>query len=417
MDPAPRRSEPSEPPRLETVDLIRGFAVCGILIMNIVSFGMPSAAYLNPTAYLPHLSSSHWVFGISHILADQKFMGLFSLLFGCSAMLFIRKLQSSGRNSLVFYYSRIFWLMIFGMLHSLLLWEGDILFYYGLCGIILYPLWRLPASLQFGLGTLVFGSALLFDLLGQRAMDSWSQFDVDALIPMWSPEGNDIAFEVFVRQSRFLDHMAFRSALPSFSGNHPIDVVSRFYSLQGLARALGFMLIGMAFYSWGIVTGQRSTAFYRRWALAGLMVGVPLAGFGLWQNYNHDWHPGYGLFTGMAYNHVATPLLVFAYLALIALLQLKACLPYLRQGVMAIGRMAFSNYIGQSLLCTYIFYGQGLGLFGQLNRWQLLSLVLGIWIFQFYFSLVWLRYYRYGPLEWIWRTLTYGKPVALRQRG
>lgn len=413
MDAASQVSFPGKPPRYETVDLIRGLAVCGILIMNIVSFGMPTSAYLNPTSFLGDYPSTHWVFGISHVLADQKFMGLFSLLFGCSAMLFITKLKASGRNSTLFYYSRTLWLLVFGMLHSLLLWDGDILFFYGLCGLVLYPLWRVPPAIQFLLGLVIFASALVFDAMGQRALESWNHFGLEALTPTWSPNATDIAFEVVVRQSGYWDHMTYRQAFPSFSGHHPVDVVSRLYGLQGLARALGFMLIGMAFYSWGILTGERSAQFYRRSALFGLLLGIPLASFGLWQNYQHDWQLNYGLFAGMAYNHLATPLLVLAYLSAITLLQLSQQLTHLRHGLMAIGRMAFSNYIAQSVLCTYIFYGHGLGLFAQLNRWQLLFVVLGIWIFQFYFSLFWLKLFRYGPLEWLWRTLTYGKPVPL----
>lgn len=402
--------------RFAAVDLIRGFAVCGILLMNIVSFGMPTAAYLNPNAFLGEYPSTHWLYGISHVLADQKFMGLFSLLFGCSAMLYINRLGAQGRKVGIFYYSRMLWLLLFGMLHSLLLWEGDILFFYGLCGLLLYPLRRLPTAVLFSLGLLIFASALLADAFGQRTIENMGAFAWDYLAPTWAPSNGDIAFEMAIRQSGYWEHLAYRDALPTISGTHPLDVVSHFYVLQGLARALGLMLIGMAFYSWGIVTGQRSRQFYWRWMKIGLGLGIPIASFGLWQNYQHHWDIRYGLFFGMAYNHVATLLLVMAYLSGFTLLHLHQVVPHFRRGVEAIGRMAFSNYIGQSLLCTIIFYGHGLGLFGELHRWQLLLIVPCIWLFQFYFSLAWLRFFRYGPLEWLWRTLTFGRPVPMIHR-
>lgn len=416
MDSGQQGGQVAEPARYAAVDLIRGFAVCGILLMNIVSFGMPTAAYLNPNAFLSEQASTHWLFGISQVLVDQKFMGLFSLLFGCSAMLYIGKLEARGRNRALYYYSRIFWLLLFGILHRLLLWEGDILFFYGLCGLLLYPLRRLPTGFLFCLGLLVFVSALALDWAGQRAIDNLGPAGWYSLAPAWAPSPGDIEFEIAIRQSGYLTQLGYRQALPFYSGDHPLDIVSRFYVLQGLVRALGFMLMGMALYSWGVVTGQRSRQMYKRMTIVGLIVGIPLASFGLWQNYQHDWDISYGMFRGMTYNHLATPLLVMAYLSAMAWAQLSQILPRLRRGMEAIGRMAFSNYIAQSLICTTIFYGHGFGLFGELNRPQLLLLVLAIWIFQFYFSQFWLKYFRYGPLEWLWRTLTFGAPAPLIHR-
>src|SRR5690606_33791845 len=104
----------------------------------------------------------------------------------------------------------------------------------------------------------IFASALLADAFGQRTIENMGAFAWDYLAPTWAPSNGDIAFEMAIRQSGYWEHLAYRDALPTISGTHPLDVVSHFYVLQGLARALGLMLIGMAFYSWGIVTGQRS---------------------------------------------------------------------------------------------------------------------------------------------------------------
>jgi uncharacterized protein len=412
----PAASSPAIPPieRFDSVDLIRGTAVCGILVMNIVSFAMPAAAYLNPEAYLGDRLSSHLVYALTHIFADQKFMGLFSLLFGSSVMLFLHKLEASSLTPLRFYYSRTLWLLVFGLLHGLLLWEGDILLYYALGGLFLYPFRYLPPALNFTLGLLVFLSALVIDRYGQVLIESLPPAALESLAPTWSPNESDVAFETLVRLSSYSEQLAHRNLIPQGYSDHALDVVASTYVTQGLARAFGLMLVGMAFYSWGIVTAQRSREFYRWLVRVGLTLGVPLATYGLWQNYLHDWQITYGLFAGLAYNHLATLLLVAAYTGILMSLQLRQLFTPLRRGLCAIGRMAFTNYIGQSLMATLIFYGYGLGLFGQLNRLELFIPVIGIWIFQFYFSLWWLKYFRYGPLEWLWRTLTYMKIPQLR---
>lgn len=404
----PSASPPGSPPlRHDSVDLIRGIAVCGILVMNIVSFGMPAAAYLNPEAYLGERLSSHLVYAFTHVFADQKFMGLFSLLFGSSVMLFINKLKASGVEPLRYYCSRTLWLLLFGLLHGFLLWEGDILFFYAVCGLILYPFRYLPALLQFTLGILVFLSAILIDRSGQLYLESLPAGSLDNLSITWRPTDTDVAYETLVRLSSYREQLSYRSLIPEGYSDHALDVVAAAYVAQGLARAFGLMLVGMAFYSWGVVTAQRSLQFYRRLARVGLAVGLPLSAYGLWQNYMHEWDISHGLFEGLLYNHLATPLVVMGYVGVFMWLQLQGLATPLRGGLSAIGRMAFTNYIGQSLLATFIFYGYGLGLFGQLDRAELFLPVTGIWTFQFFFSLWWLKYFSYGPLEWLWRALTY----------
>jgi len=391
-------------------------AVFGILLMNIVAFAMPAAAYLNPTAYLGDRLSTHIVWALSHLLADQKFMGLFSLLFGSSVMLLTQKLEQSGRPPARFFYARTFWLLVFGLLHGWLLWEGDILVYYAFCGFLLYPLRKLTPALQFGLGLAIFLSAIAVDRLGQNFLENLSPFALEGMEPTWSPSNLDIAFETSLRLAPYGEQLDYRSALPARYGDHYMDVISNIYVAQGLLRAFGMMLVGMAFFSWGIVSGQRGPAFYRRCMLLGFGIGLPLASYGLWQNYAEGWSLEYGLYAGLVYNHLATPLVVCGYIGLLVTLQLQQSLPRLRRGLCAVGRMAFSNYIGQSLICTTLFYGYGLALFGQLDRIDLLLIVIAIWIFQFYFSLTWLHHFRLGPLEWLWRILTYLEVPPLRRQ-
>jgi uncharacterized protein len=405
----PSASSPAISPteRFDSVDLLRGVAVCGILVMNITSFAMPAAAYLNPNAYLGDLASTHVVYAFTHVFADQKFMGLFSLLFGSSVMLFIKKLKAREMACARFYYARTAWLLVFGFLHGVLLWEGDILVYYALCGLFLYPFWRVPPRLQFTLGLIVFLSAIVIDRMGQSFVDTLPEFSLETLEPVWSPSHTDIILETEMRLSGYSQQLADRIGPQGNFRDYFGNFLPNIYIAQGLARAFGLMLVGMAFYSWGIVTAQRSLRFYRWLAIGGFTAGLPIVTFGLWRYYVNDWSIAYGLFAGLAYNHVATPLLVFAYIGVILYIHQQHFFSYLRRGLCAIGRMAFSNYIGQSLICTSIFYGYGLALFGRLDRPALLISVIVIWVFQFYFSLWWLSRFQFGPLEWLWRALTY----------
>jgi uncharacterized protein len=169
------------------------------------------------------------------------------------------------------------------------------------------------------------------------------------------------------------------------------------------------MLIGMALYRWGILSAKRSMKFYTTMVVVGLLVGLPLIGVGVWQKSINGWDPVGHLFFDGNWNIVGALFVACAWIGLVMLVCKNQWFPFARKALAAVGRMALTNYIGQSLICTYLFYGHGLGWFGQVGRVQLLGIVAAIWIFQIIFSLVWLRFFRFGPLEWVWRSATYMK--------
>jgi len=413
---APPNGKADSHSRILNVDLLRGIALLGILSMNIVSFAMPFPAYRNPHAFMPDSALNHILFALTHIFSDQKCMGLFSLLFGTSVMLFISKLQVTNRGVKRYYFSRTLWLLVFGILHGIFLWEGDILFYYALCGLFLFWFWRLIPSAQFLLGVGIFLLAIYFDNVGQSYINSLTSAEVDYLSYLWLPNDSYIALEIFSHLGSYKDLVDFRLSTNYNYSNQNVGLLANSILSQGLSRAFGMMLIGMAFFKWGIVTGKRSFYFYRNMTITGLGIGLPLSSFGLWQFYLHEWNFTYGFFDGLFYNHIATLFIVFGYIGFWSMLQKRGVLTWLQRGLCAVGRMAFTNYLCQSVICTTLFYGYGFGLYGQLDRAHALLVVVCIWVFQIFFSLLWMAKFNYGPLEWIWRLLTYFKPSPLLKR-
>jgi len=167
------------------------------------------------------------------------------------------------------------------------------------------------------------------------------------------------------------------------------------------------MLIGMALYSWGIVSAKRSASFYRRMVLIGFGIGVPLSIAGLWLQEQANWSSSYSPMLGQIPNLLATPFVASAYVALIMLWSKTKVWVSLQQRLAAVGQMALTNYIMQTIIATTLFYGHGFGWFGSIDRFRLLFVVWGIWSIQLVVSPLWMKRFRYGPLEWLWRSLSY----------
>ncbi len=405
--------------RIIAIDVLRGFALLGILLMNMSSFAMPHMAYFNPTVYGGDDVWNRLMFSLSHIFADQKMMALFSMLFGASVMLVTGNSEKRGKSPLVFHYVRNFWLLIIGLLHSILIWDGDILFIYAACSFVLYWLRRLSPKWQLALGLFIFFIPSLTSLGLNWLYPQLTPTDWVAAESFWQPDETAVSSELVLYRGRYAEQVAHRaeqnqtSAATTFGEN----LIGSNLMIEFFARALGMMLIGMAFYSWGILTGQRSDTFYIKMAQIGFGLGLPMALIGLYQYEAHDWGAVYSLFNGRIPNHIATPFIASGYIALIMLWSRSKAFTKLRDKLAATGRMALTNYIGQSIIGTYIFYGFGLGLFGYLNRLQQFGLILLVWTFQTLFSSWWLGHFQYGPLEWVWRMLSHRRwqPIQKKQ--
>ncbi len=393
--------------RIDALDTLRGFAVLGILVMNIQSFAMPMAAYLNPTAY-GSLDGIHGlVWAVSHVLADQKMMALFSLLFGAGIVLFCERAAASGKSEAGYHYRRNGWLMIFGLLHGYLLWSGDILFLYALCAFVLFPLRKRSSHSLFKLGIISLAvSSILYMLTGASLQFMPPEAVQEQMLPAWQPDSALIAAEIAAMQGNWMTQLTAR--IPMTQEMHGAALL-----LWGFWRASGMMLLGMALYKTRMLTGMSDNQVYRRLILLAVILGLPLVLLGIYWNFQNDWQIS-SMFFGSQFNYWGSVLISLGFMSAILLLLKNGMVPALTNRLAAVGRMAFSNYIMHTLICGLIFYGHGLGLMGEIERAGQLLIVLGIWALQLWLSPIWLRHFRFGPLEWSWRSLTYWRLQPLR---
>lgn len=400
--------------RIGEIDMIRGVALLGILLMNMSSYAMPTIAYFNPTVYGGDGIWNRLVFSLSHILVDQKFMALFSMLFGASVMLVTSKMEKRGESPLKFHFTRNFWLLIFGLIHSILIWNGDVLIVYALCSFVLYWFRHVSPKWQIALGLLIFFVPSFFNLWVNSVVPSLEPVDVAYLEAFWQPGETAVSTEIAFYQDGYLTQVNDRLQETNVTtvGQALLDLS---LLIEFFCRALGMMLVGMAFYTWGILTAKRNDAFYQKMIVIGFGFGLPLALVSLYQYTAHNWVWSYSLFVGRIPNHIATPFVASGFIGLVMLWCRSPFLANLRDRIAAVGRMALTNYIGQSLIATFIFYGFGLGLFGMVNRVQQLLIILLIWAFQIAFSFWWLRRFQYGPLEWVWRCLSHWRWQPLQR--
>ena len=223
-----------------------------------------------------------------------------------------------------------------------------------------------------------------------------------------APTPEQIAEEITVHRGSYL------TVLPTRANNSLIMQVG-FIPFFMLWRGTGAMLLGLALARLGVLTGARSARFYLRMMLACYGVGLPLVIGGVIFNFANDFSLGTFSLIGAQFNMVGSLPVALGHIALVMLLVRLNVLGWLGTALAASGRMALTNYLMQSLLCTFIFYGYGLGYFGSLDRLEQELVVLGIWILQLAVSPMWLRRYRFGPAEWGWRSLTYWSLQPMRR--
>ena len=390
----------TEAERILSLDVLRGFAVLGILVMNIQSFSMISAAYMNPTAYGDFTGIHRWVWMLSHLLADQKFLSIFSMLFGAGIVLLTSRREAAGESPTALHYRRSFWLLVFGLAHGMLLWYGDILVTYALCAFLAYLFRKVRPGGLVIVGAIIFLVPVgLFSVFGW-SMQFWPREALQQSMANWLPTAEQVASELNTYRGGWLGQMSDR--VPAVA-KHDTFV---FLVFQGW-RAGGLMLVGMALYKWGVLLARRSRRFYAILASVGFGLGLALILTGVSRNVAADWSFEYSMFFGERYNYVGSLGVALGYVAVLMLVSMSR--GPIARALAPVGRMAFTNYLVQSVICTLIFYGHGLGLFGRVERGGQILIVFAVWAFQIWFSGFWLRRFLFGPAEWLWRSLTYFK--------
>ena len=398
------------PTRYESLDAIRGVAVMGILAMNIVAFAAPFAAYVNPVAGGPvgNLDLATWFFNF--VFIDSKMRGLFSMLFGASTLLVIQSAAASGRSAAEAHYARMTWLAIFGLIHYYFIWFGDILFLYAVCGLLLFAFRDLSvkallrwAAAFFLVGIGLLASGWLMFLLAETGnlppdVASGLADDLAKMNADMGPGAASYAKDVAVHLGGYSGIVAAKL------GEHAAEPFVQ--ALMFLWETMGLMLVGMALFKSQMLTGEWEPARYRKWAIRGFLIGIPpliaLACYQVASGFSAVSTFGASLSLSVPFDVAMT----IGWAALIMLPIKTAASDAVRARLAATGRMAFTNYLTTSIVMTTIFYGYGFGLYGGVGRAALYLFCFGMWAAMLLWSKPWLDRFNYGPLEWIWRSLS-----------
>ncbi|QJD80626.1 DUF418 domain-containing protein [Spirosoma rhododendri] len=429
----------SQAERIQTIDILRGVALLGILLMNIPFFALgdnfDDSFRSDPT------NVNFWVYAVITILFEGKMRALFSMIFGVGIILFMARKEQAGQSATGLFFRRMGWLVLFGLIDShVLLWMGDILYYYGIIGMIAFwfrrmkPLYLalsvpLVAVVGFALITVQFHQDIRNKRLAflsaenaqqrgqiltasqQQAITTWQEAK-----KQFFPDKAEAAEHTRLMKSPnyFTVASRYRQEVLNYQTN---------YLLPYIPDPLALMLLGMALYKWGFVTGQLPRRRYWQTMLLGYGFGLPLVTFSFYYSYQHyptserflaylETHPI--IWTSLIYSFQRI-LLVMAHASLVILLVKSGAVQGLLNRLGAVGQMAFTNYVMHTLICTFVFYGYGLNQYDEWQFYQLYFLVAAIWTLQLIISPIWLRYYQFGPLEWAWRSLTYWQRQPMRR--
>lgn len=415
--------------RVKTIDMIRGVALLGILMMNIPIFGLDRSE-LSRVIHMPHNSTDFRTFEVIEAFFGGTMRTLFSMLFGAGMVLFtLNKHDKPGGATVAeYYYRRLLWLVFFGIINAyVLMWEGDILFYYGLAGMLLYPFRKTAVKWLLLLGI------LCLSINHIKGMFQWNEarevrakylsaIAAEKAHKKLTPEQENAKerwLEIEKNRQPDMDKAARNVA--EMRGSY-ITVLKHLVPVNSMSETWGtyhatwdwlsMMFIGMALFYLGFFSDKLATSTYVAVLLVGYGVGIPVAlsyfeaykGEASFGAYLDQWRvPHWALYD------LRRLLLALGHASLIVLVYRSKMVPWLMRALGNVGQMAFSNYLMQSIFCSLIFFGYGFGYYNKLAYHQLYFVVAGIWVFQLIFSSVWLRYFRFGPFEWLWRSLTYWK--------
>ncbi|HJN47412.1 MAG TPA: DUF418 domain-containing protein, partial [Acidobacteriota bacterium] len=299
---------------------------------------------------------------------------------------------------------RTFWLMVFGLVHAYGVWAGDILFVYSLCALWVFWLKRRSPKALIIIGAIVLMVSPVLMMTAGLSVPWWPQEDVEQVMVGWQPTPEQIAEEVANYQGGWSDQG--RSRVKVAVGTH-----TEAFIYWAFWRASGLMIVGMALFKIGFFSAELSDRIYKR-CIGISFLGLPILVYSVHQNFASAWSIE-RFFFSQVYNYFASLLVSLGYASAIMLICKYGLLTKVTSGLANVGRMALTNYLLHTIIATTIFYGHGLGYFGQVSRAGQILIVCGIWAFQIPFSAWWLKRFRFGPFEWLWRTLSYMKQQPL----
>ncbi|MFN3856245.1 MAG: DUF418 domain-containing protein [Caulobacter sp.] len=410
----------SQTDRHISIDAVRGFAVLGILLMNIVGMGMPSFAYIDPTYYGGHEGANFWAWAINFVVSDGKMRGLFTMLFGASLILITDRAEGQRPGPAGVHYRRIGWLFLFGMLHAYLLFFGDILVTYAVAGAIVFLVRRWSPAVLIPLGVLILSGLIAKGLLdtqhmqalrdaaqapgaGEAARKAWAEASF-----MLSPPASFGEREIAGYRGGFWDAVEARAFMA-------LMLQTWYLVTESLPEAVAQMMIGVGLYRLGFFTLGWSGRAYAAVVVLGWLIAAPVTAWMAWQIAASGFDPITRQF--MTYWSAAPrPFVALGHAAALMLLVRSGAMGWLVRRLAAAGRMALSNYLGTSIITALVFCGFGLGLYGHLQRFELYYVVAAIWLAILMWSEPWMKRFHYGPFEWAWRSLVRWKPQPMLKR-
>ena len=411
--------------RIEVLDVVRGFSLMGILLLNIIAFGLVSQSYINPSLDLPDSFTIDWaIWGLIEVTAEGAMRGIFSILFGAGIVLFCANKSQADQK---LFLRRNFFLLCFGIIDAyFLLWYGDILITYAVAGYILYYLRNLTGKTLLKIAVAILCFTAFLNFLGKEVItyskdaytevNSFEQTDLTEEQILWAeawdefrvnyqPNEAEIDAEVSQRRGSYAEIFAWNAERKN------IVIYSLPFYLWDIFL---MMVLGMALFKLGILQGERSLSFYKKLAAVSFAIGLSVNFIELYLFTSSGFDYRYSRVFLSSYD-LGRLGMALGYISVVNIVIKADVLKVIRQKLQNVGRMALTNYILHSIICMVLFTGVGFSLVNELSRANLYLIVLAIWVFQIYFSGYWLKRNQAGPLEWLWRSATYKKIIQLRK--
>jgi len=394
--------------RQTSIDAVRGFAVLGILVMNIAGMGLPVFAYIDPGYAGGDTGANMWTWAVNFVVFDGKMRGLFTMLFGASMLLIADRAEGARLGPNATHYRRMFWLLLFGFAHALLFWYGDILVCYAIAGALAFLARKWPIPVQIGVGATIllalvalmaFGAAQTAELYAAamtpgasaETLATWERARI-----MVDPPAELGAQQTALMLGGFSDAIQGRLMVLSL-------LYVKFLPFE-IIEAIGQMLIGMALYRTGFFSLRWKTAHYLLLIAIGYLIAAPATSWMAYRAVISGFDP-IVLQESSAWSAAPRPFVALAHAGVLLLIVRSGALQWLVDRLAAAGQMALTNYLATSIITAFVFCGFGFGLFGKLERFELMFVVVGVWIPILLWSRPWLQAFHYGPFEWVWRSL------------
>lgn len=417
--------------RIQSLDVMRGIVLFGILLMNINGFGL-ARAYEDPTV---SGGSEGWdliTWITANLFFEGTMRGLFSLLFGVGMFVLLDRLEKRGAGieAANIYFRRLSWMLVFGIIHGyLLLWVGEILYNYALMGFLVFSFRSLAPKKLIIIAVVLFSLGALWNysdyLKNVELMNQVEQ------VKVYKSQGKPLTKELTEADQKWQEIQSKKT--PEYVATHNasmqkgyFDVVTFLVPINNsfnehdsfrydLWDVLSMMLLGIAFFKLKILTAEKSYRFYLIMVLVGYGIGLSVNYYEIKTILDSNFS-----FLGFSKSFLTYDLgrvtVSLGHIGMIMIFCKSPILMWLKTRLAAVGKMALTNYIMHSVICMIFFTGVGFGMFGKLHRHELLYVVFSIWIFQLILSPIWLKYFYFGPLEWVWRYLSYLKKYPFKKQ-